>query len=92
METTIHIQQALSEISQRLGLIEEKITDGLQVKMNWLDSADICQLLRISKRTLANYRESGLIPYSQLGRKIYYHLADVEYCLASTQVRKAYSP
>ena len=38
-------------------------------KMNWLDNADVCEKLNVSKRLLA---------YSQINHKIYYRLEDVE--------------
>ena len=28
-------------------------------KMNWLDNADVCEKLNVSKRTLQTYRDSG---------------------------------
>ena len=47
-------------------------------KMNWLDNADVCEKLNVSKRTLQAYRDSGLLAYSQINNKIYYRLEDVE--------------
>lgn len=41
-------------------------------KMNWMDGADVCEKLGISKRTLQTYRDRGLLPYSQINHKIYY--------------------
>lgn len=47
-------------------------------KMNWMDGADVCEKLGISKRTLQTYRDRGLLPYSQINHKIYYRTEDVE--------------
>ena len=47
-------------------------------KMNWLDNADVCEKLNVSKRTLQAYRDGGLLAYSQINHKIYYRLEDVE--------------
>ena len=44
----------------------------------WLDNQDISNLLHVSKRTLQNYRDNGIIPFSQIGGKIYYKASDVE--------------
>jgi MerR family transcriptional regulator, repressor of the yfmOP operon len=44
----------------------------------WLDSKDVCEILRISSRQLQNYRDLGVIPFSQFGNKIYYRWVDVE--------------
>lgn len=42
-----------------------------------LDDNDVMGLLRICKRTLASLRAEGIIPYSKLGKKIIYTLADI---------------
>lgn len=34
-------------------------------KMNWMDGADVCEKLGISKRSLQTYRDRGLLPYSR---------------------------
>ena len=52
--------------------------DRLAEKMNWLDNADVCEKLNVSKRTLQTYRDGGLLAYSQINHKIYYRLEDVE--------------
>lgn len=44
----------------------------------WMDNHDVCTLLHISKRTLQTYRDSGKLPFSQIGAKIYYKAADVD--------------
>ena len=46
--------------------------------MNWLDNADVCEKLNVSKRTLQAYRDGGLLAYSQINHKIYYRTEDVE--------------
>ena len=44
----------------------------------WLDNKDVCNILRISSRQLQNYRDQGVIPFSQFGNKIYYRWVDIE--------------
>ena len=43
----------------------------------WLDNDEVCQLLKISKRTLQSYRDEGDLSFSQIGAKIYYKASDV---------------
>lgn len=43
----------------------------------WMDSADVCRALGISKRTLQTWRNNGKIPFSMLGGKVYFHVADI---------------
>jgi len=44
----------------------------------WLSGDQVCRLLRISKRTLQHYRTNGILPFSQIGRKIYYKASDID--------------
>ena len=56
---------------------------------------DLMQILKVSRRTLANWRNQGLIGLSQVGSKIYYSQTDVEefmqnhYCEPFNQKRRA---
>lgn len=43
----------------------------------WMDSADVCRALGISKRTLQTWRNNGKIPFSMLGGKVYYKEEDI---------------
>jgi DNA-binding transcriptional MerR regulator len=54
----------------------EKINENLTAK--WLSGDEVCHLLRISKRTLQHYRTNGLLPFSQISRKIYYKASDID--------------
>ena len=45
---------------------------------DWLDNQDVCQMLNISPRTLQTLRDNGTLAYSQINRKVYYRLEDVE--------------
>jgi hypothetical protein len=47
----------------------------------WLDNSEVCGLLQISQRTLQSYRDTGTLPYSQIGRKCYYKTSDMEQLL-----------
>jgi len=43
-------------------------------KDEWLDNQEVCQLLKVSKRTLQTYRDNGTdngtLAYSQIGYKL----------------------
>ena len=45
---------------------------------DWLHNGDVCRLLNISKRTLQHYRDTGVLPFTQIGHKCYYKREDVE--------------
>jgi excisionase family DNA binding protein len=55
--------------------LEDQLTN--QTNRHWLTGDEICKLLRVSKRTLQNYRDNRVIPFSQIGRKIYYKYSDI---------------
>lgn len=63
---------------------------GLTIK-TWLSGDEICNLLRVSKRTLQNYRDKRVIPFSQIGRKIYYKYSDIVNYLELHYVKSYYS-
>ena len=45
---------------------------------DWLHNGDVCRLLNISKRTLQHYRDTGVLPFTQIEHKCYYRREDVE--------------
>lgn len=59
-----------------------------QDKEKWLGNDDVCSLLQISKRTLQSYRDNGTLPYSQIGRKCYYRVSDIENLIGQSQINK----
>jgi 3-methyladenine DNA glycosylase Tag len=44
----------------------------------WLNNSRVCELLKISLRTLQSYRDNGMLPFSQIGHKCYYRTSDIE--------------
>jgi len=56
----------------------KSICGDSQGKEQWLGNEDVCGLLQISPRTLQSYRDNGILPFSQIGRKCYYKVSDVE--------------
>lgn len=79
--------KTLQEMLDRLSAIEQRIEPkGESPEHRWLDNQEFCQLLKISKRTAQNYRDQGLVTFSQIGSKVYYKLADVHALLESNRV------
>ena len=48
---------------------------------HFLTSKDICERLYISPRTLQDYRDKRIIPYTQFAGKILYKASDLEWLL-----------
>ena len=42
-----------------------------------LTSKDVCEILRISPRTLQTYRNNRMLAFMQIGRKIYYNVSEI---------------
>ncbi|GHV00806.1 DNA-binding protein [Bacteroidia bacterium] len=53
--------------SQVKGLCQNGRNDN-----KWLNNDEVCELLKISKRTLQACRDNGTIHFSQIGHKCYY--------------------
>jgi hypothetical protein len=68
----------LSERMEELSnMMREKI--GLYpLRDVWLDVDTTCKVLFLSKRTLQNYRDNMVLPYSQFDGKIYFKASDLQ--------------
>lgn len=44
----------------------------------YLTSEEVCKLLRLSSRTLQDYRDNGTIAYCKIGGKILYRQSDIQ--------------
>lgn len=42
-----------------------------------VDEWDVSQVIDLSQKTLRRYRKLGLLPYSKVGKRIYYREEDV---------------
>jgi hypothetical protein len=45
---------------------------------DWLDNQDVMQALRILPRTLQTLRSNKTLPYSRIGKKLYYKRSDIQ--------------
>lgn len=71
--------EAFKQIMSKLDAIEEKLNAKSEVPEElWLDNEQLCSYLNISSRTLQNYRDNGVIKFSQYGAKIWYRYQDVQ--------------
>ena len=62
-------------ILKKLNEINEKL---FSQSNEYLNNKQVCARLNISKRTLMNWRSKNIIPFSQIGEKIYYKLSDID--------------
>jgi len=65
-----------STLEQIIDLITRRNADDLGHE--WIESETARKILGVSPKTWQNYRDQRLIPFSQIGRKIYVNRADLD--------------
>ena len=75
------IMKKVEDIQRQLNAKEK------QPKEIWIDNEDLSKMLKVTKRTIQNYRDNGIISFSQVGSKLYYRLSDVEEMLLKHHVK-----
>ena len=81
MNAKIISNDEFKQLLNKIDKLESKIDNISKqnpLEETWLDIQDVCQLLKISKRTLQSYRDKGVLPFSQNGSKIYYKASDIQ--------------
>lgn len=71
-------------LEQIIDLITRRNADDSSSE--WIESEAARKLLGISPKTWQNYRDQRLIPFSQIGRKIYVNRADLDAFLRSHRI------
>lgn len=83
MEEIFEIVKAVNRLRDRVDSLASKIdfmskSPSQQLSKKWLDTEDVCYILRISSRTLQKMRKEGTLPYIMVRRRILYRASDVE--------------
>ncbi len=95
MELVTFESEAYKEIIRNINEIRSNLNNkgdnNTPLSEPWLDIQETCQLLKISKRTLQSYRDNGVLPFSQIGGKIYFRAGDIEDHLKKHYI-KAFNP
>lgn len=63
----------VSDLIDHLPMDNRHLMDG----ENYLTDTELAGKLKLSKRTLLDYRSSGILPYYQIGGKILYRESDI---------------
>lgn len=76
------------ELSRELKTIQAYLEARAKTKADllresWLDGNQVMKVLKISRRTLLQMRNSGELSYSKVRNKLYYKLEDIELLLES---------
>ena len=75
-------KQALDELTYRIELLKTKVgnlyaNSGI-APQKWIDNDQACVRLSVSKRTLQSLRDSGILPFTKIGGKVFYRPEDIE--------------
>ena len=82
-------QEALDEIMEVVHRAAENQQSGqMTQKDEWISSEEARQILGVSPKTWQNYRDRGIIPFSQTGRKIYVLRSDLANYLKSHRISR----
>lgn len=89
MEIVCIEKKAFDEICSHLSEFEDRVnrlcnsSQDFALK-NWMDNQDVCKILRISKRTLQEYRSAGIIPYYLVQSRALYKESEIEKILSDS--------
>lgn len=75
-EDMLTLLEAVVSIKNELLYIREYFHPLLKGEI-YLSGEQVCEMLHISKRTLQQYRDDGLIPFIKLERKILFRESDI---------------
>ncbi len=75
MDVITFESETFIELIKKIESIKEHIATNADNDI--LDGKELCQLLKISIRSLQNYRDYGLIPFHTIGHKILYKRSEV---------------
>ena len=72
------IEQIKTGIDTLNEMVQQLLSDRLENADTYLTSEEASKLLKISKRTLFQWRDAGVLKSSQIGRKVYFKNKDVQ--------------
>ena len=73
-------QSFLNKMEEKMETLENILRDKSEQEINsqWIESVKIPKMLGISLKTWQTYRDKRLIPFSQIGSKIFVRRSDLE--------------
>ena len=85
MPHNVGVKNALENMKEILTLYQKVISNyrPLLDGERYLTDKEVAQILKVSRRTLQEYRNEGLLPYILLGGKVLYRESDLEKVLES---------
>ncbi|WP_292268934.1 helix-turn-helix domain-containing protein [Butyricimonas sp.] len=53
-----------------------------------LDSQDLCELLKVTKRTIERYRREKRLPFLKIKGKVFFKFSDIQSCMKRIESKK----
>ena len=79
---------AISSVSKRIKEVAQTHKPLFAGEL-FLTGKEVCEWLYISPRTLQDYRDKGIIPYTQIAGKILYRLSDINRLLQENYINRS---
>ena len=85
MPHNVGVKNAVENMKEVLALYKKVIANCRPVLdgERYLTDKEVAQILKVSRRTLQEYRNNGVLPYMLLGGKVLYRESDLEWVLES---------
>ncbi|MBK0379203.1 helix-turn-helix domain-containing protein [Mucilaginibacter segetis] len=80
------IQDLMNFSEELLNDIRQFVSDHGKPTKQWIKSAAVKNLLRVSDGKLQYLRDKGVIPFTKLGGVTYYNLREIEELMNSDQI------
>ena len=78
---------SLENLSKRVEKIRDNNKPSLDGERYYTDK-ELAVKLKVSRRSLQDYRNNGILPYTRIGGRILYRASDIERTLMYSAVRK----
>ena len=74
------ILQIYNRLKETLMRLESILKDNTPTRNGhrYMNDSELANYLKVSRRTLQEYRNNGILPYYQIGGKILYRESDIE--------------
>ena len=79
--SAMRVRAFFKEDMKELLALYKKVTGNYRPLLNgerYLTDMEVSEILKVSRRTLQEYRNEGILPYIPLGGKILYRESDLE--------------
>jgi excisionase family DNA binding protein len=73
----VNLEQLMTAVEQRMQLILKGERTREEPPEEFLTEREACKLLKVSRQTLKNWRDRGLIHFEKIGKSVRYHKSDL---------------